>query len=54
MNTLERITDLSLKGLTVDGAHHKQWFLEQILTTIGYDVEVLREKQELGEKGIAP
>jgi hypothetical protein len=31
------VAQLALEGLVTDGAHHKQWFLEQILETMGVE-----------------
>ena len=42
----EEIYELCLEGLMTDGGHHKQWFLEQILKKIGFNIENLREKLE--------
>ncbi len=55
----EEIKVLCLDGLGTDGAHHKQWYLEEILKKLGYSVKILRrlaaEKDEyLGEEGIPP
>lgn len=33
-NTVEKIKELCLNGLSIDGGHHKQWYLEQILQTL--------------------
>ena len=32
---MEKVKDLAIDGLFTDGAHHKQWYLEQILETLG-------------------
>jgi hypothetical protein len=32
----------ALAGLLVDGAHHKQWYLEQILLALGTNLDELR------------
>lgn len=59
MNELEKkIVDLCLRGLYIDGGHHKQWFLEEILKLI-IDVDsfnTLQYVKEMGdwEDGIAP
>lgn len=42
---LSEIVDLIGEGLSVDGAHHKQWFLEQILIKI-LDPEELESMKE--------
>lgn len=44
-----RVVELAGAGLTTDGAHHKQWFLEQILETLGYPTHGIPH-----EDGIAP
>lgn len=50
--------ELAIKGLLTDGAHHKQWYLEEILKAIGYDLKDIEkelEEDDYGwEKGIAP
>ena len=28
----------------VDGGHHKQWYLEQILVALGYDLEQVKRE----------
>jgi hypothetical protein len=50
---LKSIKGTALNGLQTDGAHHKQWFLETILTLCllpGERVNV----SNTWEKGIAP
>ncbi len=32
-------TNLALHALMTDGAHHKQWYLEQIVKVLGIDLE---------------
>jgi len=58
MTTKSEIKQLCIDGLETDGGHHKQWYLEQILIKIGYDLEKVRkEEQEKGYGwyyGIAP
>lgn len=44
-----RINELAGAGLTVDGGHHKQWFLEQILEVLGSDPYLIEH-----ERGIEP
>jgi len=47
-------------GLFIDGGHHKQWFLEEILKALDVDLDELRaayeQNSEYGawESGIAP
>ena len=50
---------LAVYGLTTDGAHHKQWLLEQVLIALGVDpADVCKWLCENGyavpEDGIAP
>lgn len=40
----DKIEDLAVDGLLVDGGHHKQWYLEQILKVLGVDLALLRAK----------
>jgi len=56
---LEKAIQWAVYGLTTDGSHHKQWFLEQILIALGVDLDEPREwLEEDGyggwEQGIAP
>ena len=37
-NIKEEIKDLCVDGLMTDGEHHKQWFLEEILKKLGFDL----------------
>ena len=46
---VQDIIDLASTGLHTDGAHHKQWILEQILTRLGVDLSDITY-----EEGIAP
>ena len=46
----ETVKDLIIEGLTTDGAHHKQWYLEQIANVLG--IELVAELQY--EKGMPP
>jgi hypothetical protein len=54
----ERAAQLAVYGLMTGGAHHKQWILEQILASLGVDLNNLRNWLEddgySWEKGIAP
>lgn len=52
MQKLKQIIDLCVKGLTTDGAHHKQWYLEEILKTLGPNTEKLNPNESIWEKGI--
>lgn len=40
----DRILNIAWSGLYTDGAHHKQWHLERILTVMGHDLNDLRER----------
>jgi hypothetical protein len=44
-----RVAELAGAGLTVDGGHHKQWFLEEIYKALGLDPDLIQH-----EPGIAP
>ena len=52
------LKDFILDGLCTDGGHHKQWYLEQILIKLGFDLETLRKEfQKEGydwDESIAP
>ena len=58
----ETVADLIFTGLYTDGAHHKQWCLEQIALKLGIDIEAefnkVNEDDEdecfEWERGIAP
>ena len=53
MDEVETIYDLVISALMIDGEHHKQWYLEQILKHLGHDPEEAREKPTWDE-GMAP
>jgi len=38
---METIKGIVIAGLCTDDGHHKQWYLEQILIRLGFDLEVL-------------
>jgi hypothetical protein len=40
----KKAKDYAIHGLLTDGAHHKQWILEQILIALGYDLEKIHEQ----------
>lgn len=40
---VEKAVQLVVCGLLTDGAHHKQWFLEQILIALGENVNKVRK-----------
>ncbi len=48
----EKILSLVREGLHIDGAYHKQWFLEEIGKACGIKVEI--ENRMGVNKGIAP
>lgn len=47
------VEEILLEGLFVDGAHHKQWYLEQALIKLEFDLEKEFQKwledEEYGE-----
>jgi len=47
---IDRALELARDGLHIDGAHHKQWYLEEILKSLGEDLP----SEEEYEPGIAP
>lgn len=58
---IEEAADLAYRYAGIDGAHHKQWVIDQMLQKLlgtGYDDWVLRwESEDEGstwDKGIAP
>lgn len=53
ISDIVKIEVLALEALEIGGGHHKQWYLEQILQIIGYELEELQEKAPHDE-GIAP
>lgn len=49
----EQIIELLKEGLWTDGAHHKQWYLYEVLELI--DPKIAKDIERLtGDKGIAP
>ncbi len=54
----KKIRELAENGLLIDGAHHKQWYFEQILLALGLDLDEVRkgllEEGYDYEPGIAP
>jgi hypothetical protein len=46
---LKDLEDLFVEALTTDGAHHKQWYLEEISKLLGIEID-----DSIYEKGIAP
>ena len=39
------LVDLAIAGLTTDGAHHKQWYLEQILHLLVSEPQYIEYKR---------
>lgn len=35
----EELKELCISGLKTDGAHHKQWYLEEILKKLGFELK---------------
>jgi hypothetical protein len=53
--TLTEIEVALLKALTIDGAHHKQWYLEKTLHLVcGHEKYMLLKNKLKWNKGIAP
>lgn len=52
-NMVVTIEEIALEAIQVDGGHHKQWYLEQILEVCGWDMDEL-QKRHPHEEGIAP
>lgn len=53
MKDKERIIELLAEGLQIDGAHHKQWYLNEALTLL--DEETAEDVEKwTGDTGIAP
>ena len=53
----KEILELCIYGLKTDGGHHKQWFLEEIIKKLDYDIiEISREilEEEAEETGENP
>ena len=54
-STSKRIGELALSGLRTDGAHHKQYYLEQIALYLVGEENFSKLKQEFQwENGIEP
>ena len=49
-----KLINLIIEGLQIEGEHHKQWYLEEILRAIGCDPVKMREFHDEWEKGVAP
>ena len=54
----DNIKDFIVEGLCTDGGHHKQWYLEQVLIKLGFDLSMVKgETQALGydwDGGVPP
>lgn len=52
------VKDIIIDALLTDGGHHKQWYLEQLLWKLGFDVDKLKKELQKEdyewEEGIAP
>ena len=49
------LSELIVEGLLTDGAHHKQWFLEEILKKLIAEEGLIQLKNHIEwEEGIAP
>jgi len=57
-NKREELKGLCIGGLLTDGAHHKQWYLEEILKKLGFNIkeikDELNEEDYYWDEGIAP
>lgn len=51
---INNIKRLCIDGLQTDGAHHKQWYFEQILLCLSEDLDNLNSNESVWEKGVAP
>lgn len=40
MSSIDEICQLIILALLTDGAHHKQWYLEQMADVLGIQMEV--------------
>lgn len=50
---LTKIISLCTDALQTDGSHHKQWYIEQIMETAGFNIELWRN--QIGwEAGVPP
>ena len=50
-----KAVELLIHGLTTDGGHHKQWYLEQVFRALCEDAYVDKARLEFQwEEGIAP
>lgn len=58
IDAILKAKELAVSGLMTDGEHHKQWYLEEILKALGFDIGAIRQellKEDYDwEPGIAP
>ena len=54
INKLVTIEEIASEALQIDGAHHKQWYLEQILEQCGWEEPEELQRTCPHEEGIAP
>lgn len=47
---LEKAICYGVSGLLTDGAHHKQWIIEEMLKALGVDLDVLRDELRTPDK----
>ena len=52
--SIQDTIELVLEGLLVDGEHHKQWYLEQIIKKLGVTDQYIINRIGEYEEGIAP
>lgn len=52
---IQKAIDMAIEGLQTDGAHHKQWYLEEILLALDNNLDELKIKLDIDwEESIAP
>ena len=49
---IETAANLAIDGLYIDGSHHKQYYLEQILDALNYNLLSVRDSEGEWEPGI--
>ena len=54
MENKERIIELIMDGLQTDGAHHKQWYLNEVLKILDSEIAKDVEEHWTHDGGIAP
>ena len=42
--SVDRAVGMATQGLFIDGGHHKQWFLEQVLEALGVELDDIRQQ----------